>query len=254
MRITWLLALLWLTPARAEVTVLAASSLTDAMTELGRAWTAQGHAAPRFVFGASSMLARQIEQGIPADLFVSADEPWADYLDQRHLLVPGTRMSPLSNHLVLIAPAYQASDQPGDRPGKLELGPGVDLLARLGPDGRIATADPASVPAGKYAEAALRSLGVWDRVEPRLARTVNVRAALLLVERGEAPLGIVYATDAAADSKVRVLGSFPDATHSPIRYPFALVQDTAEARALLAFLTGPGAAPVYRRLGFKVEE
>ncbi len=239
------------TLARAqEVTVMAAASLTDAMRELGAAWVARGHPAPRFVFAASSALARQVEQGVPAGIFASADEPWADYLEQRGLLVPGTRRSPLGNQLVLIAPA----DQPGD----VALAPGTDLgadlLARLGPAGRIATGDPASVPVGKYAQAALTSLGVWGQVAPRIARAENVRAALLLVERGEAPLGIVYATDAAASRGVRVVGTFPEGSHPPITYPFALLKagDTPEAQALLAFLTGPEAAPAYRRLGFAV--
>ncbi len=245
MRIAVLLALLWLTPARAEVTVLAASSLTDAMRELGQAWAASGHTPPRFVFGASSTLARQVEQGIPADIFASADEPWADYLQERHLLVAGTRTSPLGNHLVLIAPA--------DQPHEVAL-TAQDMLARLGPDGRLATGDPASVPVGKYAEAALRKLGAWDAIAPHLARAENVRAALLLVERGEAPLGIVYATDAASDPKIHVIATFPDDTHPPISYPFALVHDTPDGRALLAFLTGPDAAPVYRKLGFTARE
>ena len=232
----------------APVTVMAAASLTDAMKDLGAQWAAKGHPAPRFAFGASSALARQIEQGAPADIFASADEPWADYLQARSLLVPGTRTSPLGNTLVLIAPA----DQPGD----ITLAPGVDLLTRLGPTGRLATGDPASVPVGIYAEAALKSLDVWDQVAPRLARAENVRAALLLVERGEAPLGIVYATDAAASKAVRIVGTFPENTHPPITYPFALTKhgDTPQARALLAFLTGPDAAPVYRRLGFAVRE
>lgn len=228
------------------VTVMAAASLTDALRELGQAWAAKGHSAPRFVFAASSALARQVEQGAPADIFMSADEPWADYLQERNLLLPGTRVSPLGNRLVLIAPA----DQPGD----VVLAPGVDLLARLGPTGRIATGDPASVPVAKYAQAALTKLGVWDRVQPRLARAENVRAALLLVERGEAPLGIVYATDAAASPGVRVVGTFPEDSHPPITYPFAILarSDRPEVRALFAFLTGPEAVPVYRRLGFSV--
>ena len=236
--------------ARAQdVTVMAASSLTDAMKELGQIWAAKGHPVPRFSYGASSALARQIEQGAPADIFASADEPWADYLQQRDLLVPGTRTSPLGNTLVLIAPV-----EPAGAP--VAIGPGVDLGGRLGPNGRIATGDPASVPVGKYAEAALRSLGVWDAVAPRIARAENVRAALLLVERGEAPLGIVYATDAAASKGVRVVGTFPEGSHPPVSYPFALLKrgDTPEARALLTFLTGPEAAPVYRRLGFSVKE
>ena len=236
-----------LSPALAQaqqLTVMAASSLTDAMRELGQQWAARGHPAPRLVFAASSALARQIEQGAPADIFASADEPWMDYLQQRHLIVDSSRIDALGNRLVLVAPR--------DRPGDVALTPGVDLLARLGPNGRLATGDPASVPVGKYAQAALTSLGVWDRLAPRLARAENVRAALLLVERGEAPLGIVYATDAAASPKVRVAGTFPDGTHPPIAYPFALTArgDTPEARALLAFLTGPDAAPVYRKLGF----
>lgn len=240
-----------LSPALAraqEVTVMAAASLTDAMRELGQAWAAKGNAAPRFVFAASSALARQIEQGAPADIFASADEPWMDYVQQRNLIVSATRTSPLGNRLVLIAPV--------DQPGEVALAPGVDLLARLGPQGRIATGDPASVPVGKYAQASLTALGVWNQVSPRLARAENVRAALLLVERGEAPLGIVYATDAAASKGVRVVGTFPEDTHPPVSYPFAVTArgDRPEVRALLAFLTGPEAAPVYKRLSFSVRE
>ncbi len=254
-----LFLLLPLFPARGQAqgtVVMAAASLTDAMKELGAAWAAKGHPVPRFSYGASSALARQIEQGAPASIFASADEPWADYLQERGLLVPGTRTSPLGNALVLIAPAGGA----GSEGGTVAIGPGADLasrlLSRLGPDGRIATGDPASVPVGKYAQASLTALGVWDQVAPRLARAENVRAALLLVERGEAPLGIVYATDAAASRAVRVVGTFPADTHPPVSYPFALLKggDTEEARALLAFLTGPEAAPEYRRLGFSVKE
>ena len=243
-------------PAAAQerpVTIMAAVSLTDAMRELGTAWAARGHPAPRFSFGASSALARQIEQGAPADIFASADEPWADYLQQRGLLAPGTRTSPIGNVLVLIAPAGQ------DAP--VAIGPGMDLATRLGPGGRLAIADPASVPAGQYAQAALTTFGVWDQVAPRLARTENVRAALLLVERGEVPLGIVYATDAAAaaaaaSASVRVVGTFPAGSHPVITYPFALTKqgDTPQARALLAYLAGPEAAPVYRRLGFVIRQ
>ncbi len=232
---------------------MAAASLTDAMRALGKAWAAKGNAAPRLVFAASSVLARQIEQGAPADIFASADEPWMDYLQQRDLLAPGSRTSPLGNRLVLIAPIDR---QPGDQPGDIALTPGFDLLARLGPQGRIATGDPASVPVGKYAQAALTSLGVWDKAAPRLARADNVRSALLLVERGEAPLGIVYATDAAASRGVRIVGTFPEDTHPSISYPFALTRqgDRPEARALFAFLTGAEAAPAYRTLGFSVRE
>jgi molybdate transport system substrate-binding protein len=246
--VVWAAAAARAQPAGPGVVVMAASSLTDAMRELGRAWAAKGNPAPRFAFAASSALARQIEQGAPAGLFASADEPWMDAVQSRGLIVEATRTSPLGNRLVLVAPA--------DAPGTVPLETGAALLERLGGSGRIATGDPASVPVGKYAQAALTALGVWDQVAPRLARAENVRAALLLVERGEAPLGIVYATDAAISKQVRVVGTFPERTHPPITYPFAIVRagDTAEARALFAFLTGPEAAPVYRSLGFSVRE
>lgn len=231
-----------------DITVMAAASLTDAMRALGQAWAGQGHPTPRFVYAASSALTRQIEQGAPADIFASADEPWMDYLQQRDLIVPQSRTSPLGNQLVLIAPSGP--------PITVALVPGVDLLALLGPAGRIATGDPASVPVGLYAQAALKTLGAWDAVAPRLARAENVRAALLLVERGEAPLGIVYRTDAAASKTVQIAGAFPDGSHPPISYPFALTQrgDRPAARDLFAFLTGTEAAPIYRTLGFSIRE
>lgn len=234
-------------PARAQdaPTVFAAASLQDALRALGRDWAARGNPAPRLSFAASSALARQIEQGAPADLFLSADEAWADYLQERNLLVTATRVSPLGNALVLVAPASAA------RP--VALPRDTDLAALLGPGGRLATGDPAHVPAGRYARAALAWMGQWDTLAPRLARADNVRAALLLVERGEAPLGIVYATDAAASAGVRIVGTFPPASHEAITYPFALTrhaEGNAEARALLAFLIGPDAAPTWRRFGF----
>ena len=234
-------------PARAQeaVTVFAAASLTDALRELGAQWAARGNPAPRFSFAASSALARQIEQGAPADLFMSADEAWANYLQQRNLLADATRSSPIGNALVLVAPAHAA------RP--VTLGRGTELAALLGPNGRIATGDPAHVPVGRYAQAALTWMGQWPALAPRLARADNVRAALLLVERGEAPLGIVYATDAAASRGVRVIGTFPAESHEPITYPFAVTrraEGNPQARALLAFLTGAEAAPSWQRFGF----
>jgi molybdate transport system substrate-binding protein len=234
-------------PVRAQDApiVFAAASLMDALRALGEAWAARGNPSPRFSFAASSALARQIEQGAPADLFISADEAWADYLQARNLLLPATRVSPLGNALVLIAPADAA------RP--VTLARGTDLLARLGPSGRLATGDPAHVPVGRYAQAALTWIGQWDAVAPRLARADNVRAALLLVERGEAPLGIVYATDAAASAGVRVVGTFPAGSHEAITYPFALTrraEGNAAARALLAFLVGQSAAATWQRFGF----
>jgi molybdate transport system substrate-binding protein len=234
-------------PARAQeaVTVFAAASLTDALRDLGNQWAARGNPAPRFSFAASSALARQIEQGAPADLFMSADEAWANYLQERNLLVNATRSSPLGNALVLISPANAA--QP------ITLARDTNLVALLGPNGRIATGDPAHVPVGRYAQAALTWMGQWDAIAPRLARADNVRAALLLVERGEAPFGIVYSTDAAASQGVRVVGTFPAASHEAITYPFALTrraEGNAQARALLAFLIGPEAAPTWQRFGF----
>lgn len=242
------LAAITLAPvARAQeaVTVFAAASLTDAMRALGAAWQARGNPAPRLSFAASSALARQIEQGAPADLFMSADEPWADYLQERNLLVNATRSSPIGNALVLVAPTATAR--------AVTLTRATDLAALLGPQGRIATGDPAHVPVGRYAQAALTWMGQWDALSPRLARADNVRAALLLVERGEAPFGIVYATDAAASQGVRVVGTFPAESHPAVTYPFALTrraEGNAQARALLAFLTGPEAVPTWQRFGF----
>ena len=242
-----LIALAGAARAQEALTVFAAASLTDALRDLGGQWAARGHAAPRFSFAASSALARQIEQGAPADLFMSADEAWANYLQERSLLANATRSSPLGNALVLIAPANAARS--------MELVRGSDLAALLGPTGRIATGDPAHVPVGRYAQAALTWMGQWAALAPRLARADNVRAALLLVERGEAPLGIVYATDAAASAGVRVIGTFPAESHEPVTYPFALTrraEGNAQARALLAFLTGPEAAPAWQRFGFSL--
>ncbi len=218
------------------------------MRALEPAWRsiAPGAAPLRFSFAASSALARQIEQGAPADFFASADEAWMDYLEQRGLIAPGTRISLLTNGLVLVAPADGAATV------QLTRG-GTDLRALLGDRGRIALADPAHVPAGRYAQAALTWLGQWDALAPRLARADNVRAALLLVERGEAPLGIVYASDALAAPGVRVLAPFPAESHPPITYPFALTSRAAghaQPRALLSFLASTDSAAIWRRFGF----
>ena len=229
------------------LTVFAAASLTEALRELATHWAAPGHPQPRLSMAASSTLARQIQQGAQADLFLSADETWMDYLQQQGLIDPATRISPLGNRLVLVAPA-------GNGPA-VDLRPGTDLAALLGAGGRLATGDPAHVPAGRYAQAALQWLGQWDTLASRLARAENVRAALRLVERGEAPLGIVYATDAAASRGVRVVGTFPAASHAPISYPFAVTrraQGNAQARALHAFLASAAAQPVWQRHGFAV--
>ena len=245
-----LLALLLLMPIHAyaqQLTVFAAASLTDAMKEADAAWQKQGHAPLRLSFGASSTLARQIEQGAPANLFASADEKWMDYLAQHSLIVPETRRDLLSNQLVLIVPA--------SHPRHVTIGAGFDLAALLGADGRLATGDPAHVPVGIYAEQALRKLGLWSIAQARLAPTADVRAALLLVERGEVPAGIVYATDAAVSADVTIAGAFPDTSHDPITYPFAVTKpgDASEARALLGFLAGPEGRSIFTRRGFMVE-
>ena len=232
---------------QAPVSVFAAASLTDAMRDVDRLWQAAGHPPLQCSFASSSTLARQIEQGAPAQVFASADEQWADWLDQRKLLAPGTRQDLLTNRLVLVM--AKSSVRP------VTIAPGLDLSSVLGPDGRLAVGDPAHVPAGIYAKQALTNLGLWPQAESRLAPAEDVRGALLLVERGEAPAGIVYATDAAVSSGVAIAGVFPEESHPPITYPFALVEgaDTPQARAFLAFLTGPQARDAFRRRGFGVE-
>ena len=235
------------TPALAQdvpLKVFAAASLTDVLGEIGRGWAAAGRPAPKFTFAPSSTLARQIEAGAPASVFASADEQWADYLEQRHLLAPGSRRDLLTNTLVLVVPK--------DGARQVTIDKDLDLVTLLGSDGRIATGDPAHVPVGIYAEAALKSLGLWDRVQARLARADSVRSALLLVERGEAPAGIVYATDAAISTGVSVAGTFPAGSYPPVTYPFAVVQanDTPAARQFLDFLAGPDARAAFSRAGF----
>lgn len=223
--------------------VLAATSLQESLTAAAERWAAKGHPRPLLSFAGSSALARQVEAGAPADLFVSADEEWMDYLAQHRLIQPRTRVSFLTNSLVMIAPA--ASDV------QLALEPGFPLERALG-RGRLAMADPGGVPAGKYGREALTRLGVWSSVEGRVAAAENVRVALALVARSEAPLGIVYATDARAASGVRVVGTFPPVSHGPIRYPVALLAASRnpEAEGFRRFLISPEGQAVFRRFGF----
>ena len=193
-------------------------------------------------YAASSALAKQIEAGAPADLFISADVEWMDYLQQRRLIKPDTRRNLLRNRLVLIAPA--------DSQVSLNIAPGFPLAIVLG-SGRLAMANPDAVPAGKYGKASLEALGVWRAVQSKVASTENVRAALVLVSRGEAPLGIVYRTDAAADPKVRVVGVFPENTHPPIIYPIAVTVDGKPAAAtFLSWLNTPEAHAIFQKHGF----
>ncbi len=223
--------------------VLAAASLQEAMTDAGNAWAARGHAAPVTAFAGSSTLARQIESDAPADLFVSADEAWMDDVAAKGLIRAGTRTAFLSNRLVLIAPISSVV--------RLRIGRNFPLAAALG-NGRLVMADPDAVPAGIYAKAALSNLGVWSSVAPKIVRAENVRAALALVERGEAPLGIVYATDARASSRVRVVGIFPVGSHPAITYPLAIIRTSSnpDAAGFRRFLLSRDGAAVFARRGF----
>lgn len=223
--------------------VLAAASLQESLTDAADAWARAGHARPVVSFAASSALARQVEAGAPADLFLSADREWMGYLDRRGLLVSGTRTDLLGNRLVVVARAGTA--------GRLRNRAEIARTLSAGP---LAMADPDSVPAGRYGKAALTSLGVWDRVAPRVVRAENVRAALALVERGAAPFGIVYETDALAAKGVRVAGRFPAASHPPIVYPIARLKASAhpDAEGFRRFLLSPRGKAIFARYGFSV--
>ena len=243
-------AALLLLPVRAfaqDLTVFAAASLTDSMKDVATIWEAQGHPKLRQSFASSSTLAKQIEQGAGANLFASADPQWMDYLKTRDLLANDSIRTLLGNSLVLVMPR--------DKVQPVQIGPGWNLMALLGPGGRLAVGDPTNVPAGIYANTALTRLGLWEQVKAHLASAEDVRGALLLVSRGEAPAGIVYSTDAAVDHGVAIAGTFPENTHDPIQYPFAVTRagDTPEARALLAYLAGPQATAVFVRRGFRTE-
>jgi molybdate transport system substrate-binding protein len=227
----------------ATVLVFAAASLTNVLDDLSKAFTAKTHVSVKASLAASSVLAKQIEEGAPADVFFSADLEWVDYLQQRNLLKPGTRYDVVGNSLVLIAPA--------DSTVSLTIRPGVDFTSALGSQGKLATGDPDSVPVGKYAQAALRKLAVWDAVSPRIVRAENVRAALAFVARGEAPLGIVYKTDALAEKRVRIVAEFPADTHPPITYPITLTRHgAAAAEQFEQFVLSAAAAEIFRRYGF----
>jgi molybdate transport system substrate-binding protein len=240
------LAMAPLTMAKAEtVSVFAAASTANALAEIEAGFeAATGHDVVVSLAG-SSALARQVQQGAPADIFISANPGWMDALEADGLLESGTRVDLLSNALVLIA---HGPDAP-----PVDIGPGLDLAGLLG-DGRLAMALVEAVPAGIYGKAALRSLGLWEGVAPRVAQSDNVRAALALVASGEAPYGIVYATDAVAEDGVSVIGAFPPDTHPPILYPAAdlATRDTEAEGAFLAYLRGPEARAAFERQGFVV--
>jgi molybdate transport system substrate-binding protein len=238
-------ALIAALPAHAaDVTVFAAASLTDALNQVGDAYKQDTGKTVVFSFAASSALARQIEASSGADIFISADTDWMDYLDSRGLIAHASRLNLLGNRLVLIAPA--------DSKISLAAEPHFDLAGALG-DGRLALADPAAVPAGKYAKAALISLGVWDAIQNKVVPAENVRVALAYVARAEVPLGIVYTTDAKAEPKVRIVSAFPDDAYPRIVYPAALTKDARpSARTFLAYLSSACAKAIFVKDGFTI--
>jgi molybdate transport system substrate-binding protein len=224
------------------LTVFAAASLTNVLQDLGDAFTKDTSIPVRFSFAASSALARQIENGSRADMFFSADLEWMDYLQARNLIQPATRHDLLGNQLVLIAPL--------DSKITLKIEPHFALAAAVGKS-HLATGDPDSVPVGRYAHEALANLGVWDQVAARLVRADSVRSALAFVDRGEAALGIVYATDALVDKNVRVVDMFPPDSHMPIIYPVALTTGArADAAKFLAYIRGPAGDLAFQHYGF----
>jgi molybdate transport system substrate-binding protein len=232
---------------REPLVVLAAASLTDVMQQVGPLYTKQANVPVKFSFAASSALAKQIESGAEVDVFFSADQDWMNYLQERKLIATATRADLLGNRLALIAPK--------DSKLSLKLERGARLLAALGVDGRLATGDPDSVPVGKYARAALTQLDLWSAIEPRLVRADNVRVALMYVARGEAPLGIVYATDAAVEPQVRIVDIFPESSHAPISYPVAATAGAStDAAAFLTFMRSDAARAIFKRAGFNVLE
>jgi molybdate transport system substrate-binding protein len=225
--------------------VFAAASMKTALDAIAAAWTAKVGTSPPIVYGSSAVLAKQIEQGAPADIFISADTNWMDYLEKLKLVRPGTRHNFLGNALVLIAPAGYHPD--------FKIEPGFDLAGATG-DGKIAVCTVASCPGGVYAKEALTSLGVWDKVEPKLAQANNIRGALNLVARREAHFGIVYATDAKSEPRVMVVGTFPESSHSPIIYPVAVLEESKnpDAASFVAFLLSQAATKILLEQGFTI--
>ena len=228
-----------------SILVFAAASMKNALDDVDAAFAKQTGIAAVASYDASSALMKQIEQAAPADVFISADQKWMDYGSQQHLIDDKTRVNLLGNTLVLIA----GKDS---KLGAVTIGPNTDLAGLAG-SGRIATGDVRAVPVGLYAKQALQKLGLWDAVEPKLAMVGNVRAALVLVARGEAPLGIVYATDAKVEPAVKIIAAFPDDSHEPIVYPAAATRSAKPAAALyLGFLRSAAARAIFERYGFSV--
>jgi molybdate transport system substrate-binding protein len=228
-----------------DVVVFAAASLKNALDAAAAQWQRETGKKMAISYAASNTLIKQIEQGAPADMFISADLDWMDYGQQKGLIKPDTRSNLLGNRLVLIAPKESTIS--------VNIQPGFDLAALL-KGGHLAMANVDAVPAGKYGKASLEKLGAWNGVKDKIAQAENVRAALVLVARGEAPLGIVYQTDAASDPSVKIVGTFPENTHPPIIYPIALTKESTnpDAQTFLNYLKSAAARPAFERQGFTV--
>lgn len=233
-------------PAETEVLIFAAASTTDAIKEIGALYEKKGLGPVKGSFASSSTLAKQIEQGAPADVFLSANLDWMDYLAGKNLIADGARVNLLRNRVALIVPR-------DSKVKAVTVKEGADLLSLLGKDGRIAIGDPAHVPVGMYGKQALENLKIWDSIKDRIAPAKDVRAGLALVERGEAPLGIVYESDVAASGKVRVIGVFPTGSHPEVVYPVAAVagNNLGAARKFIAFLGTPEAKAIFKKYGFE---
>ncbi|MBN7806071.1 molybdate ABC transporter substrate-binding protein [Agrobacterium rosae] len=231
--------------AQDEVTIFAAASMKNALDAANAEWAKETSNEATVSYAASSALAKQIEAGAPADLFISADLAWMDYVAGKKLIKDDTRTNLLGNRLVLVAPA--------DKAKPVDIKQGFDLAKLVG-DGKLAMGAVDSVPAGKYGKSALEKLGVWSSVEGKVAGAESVRAALVLVSRGEAPYGIVYQTDAAADQGVKIVGTFPQDSHEPIIYPVAILSESKSpaAAAYLEFLKSAKAAPFFEKQGFTI--
>ncbi|MGS0626504.1 molybdate ABC transporter substrate-binding protein [Photorhabdus asymbiotica] len=245
MGVVFSFSLVWPVWATEKVTVFAAASLTNALDDISRQYKQEKKGDVVVSYASSSTLARQIEQGAPADIFISADQQWMDYVAGKKLIINKTRFTILGNQLVLIAPQDSKFDQ-------LEINKETKWKSLLN-GGRLAVGDPDHVPVGIYAKESLQYLGGWEMVNPLLARTSNVRSGMALVERAEVPLGIVYGSDAVASDKVKVVGIFPEESHKPIEYPMAIIKDHSNPVVLsfYEYLKTPEAAAIFKRYGFR---
>lgn len=234
--------------AKGDVTVFAAASATNALNEIGKLYTAGGNGNTVFSFASSSTLAKQIENGAPADVFLSANIEWMDYLAEKDIIVEDSRKDILGNRIVFIVPKASTIKN-------VDITPELDLITLLGKDGRISVGDPAHVPVGTYSKAALEKLGLWDSVKDRIAPAKDVRAGLALVERAESPLGIVYASDAAISDKIRIIGTFPLESHPKIDYPVAIVKtgNVEAAKGFIDFMSSDAAKKIWANYGFEVK-